>query len=58
MHQNFSTSEAAYTVAQVEANPSLPEIPVTKPGAGVSGEILAIIMAMSIFGVVVKKLTI
>ena len=55
--QHLKTEENQ--IAQVEVNPSLPEIPnypVPNPGAGGSGEILAIIMGMTIFGGVVKKL--
>lgn len=45
--------------ARLEVNPNLSEIPnhlVTNPGTGGSGEIIAVIMAMTIFGGVVKKL--
>ena len=46
-------------IAQVEVNPSLSEIPnypVPNLGTGGSGETLAIIMGMTIFGGVIKKL--
>ena len=46
-------------IAKAEVNPNLPEIPnypVPNPVAGGSGEMLAIIMGMTIFGGVVKKL--
>ena len=46
-------------IAQIEVNPNLHETPnysVPNPGSGSPGEILAIIMAMTIFGGVVKKL--
>ena len=46
-------------IAQIETNHNFPEIPnypVPNPGTGDSGKILAIVMAMTIFGCVVKKL--
>jgi hypothetical protein len=55
-----SQSENVITqIAQVKANSSLSEIPnypVPNPGGSGAGEILAIIMGMTIFGCVVKKL--
>ena len=50
--------DAKNPTTQVQVNPNLPEIPnypVPNPGTG-SGETIAIVMAMTIFGSVVKKL--
>ena len=54
MYQISSNSQISNTASQVEVNPNFPEIP--NPSVDSSSETLAIVMAMTIFGGVVKKL--
>ena len=57
---NYFKNKENY-IAQVEVNPGFSENPdysVPNPVSGVSGESLAIIMAMTIFCCVVKKLVV